>query len=150
MVQPTVQIDFFGETPPGEATRYIVSRYTQKLVEAILKDLDDYSLKINLKEKALNQLYNLIVCVEGKIQPFAEKILRHIVYKLILDEEPEIAHRVYKITELLGLYLPTEYLLPMIVAHLTDQESKQVPLFVQSCLTALSAVITNSSVKFAD
>ena len=38
----------------------------------------------------------------------------------------------------------------MIVSHLTDQESKQVPLFVQSCLTALSAVITNSSVRFAD
>ena len=67
MVQPTVQIDFFGETPPGEATRYIVSRHTQKLVEGILKDLEEYSLRINLKEKALNQLYNLIVCVEGKI-----------------------------------------------------------------------------------
>ena len=38
----------------------------------------------------------------------------------------------------------------MIVAHLTDQDSKQVPLFVQSCLVALSAVITNSSVRFAD
>ena len=63
----TVQIDFFGESPPGEATRYIVSRYTKKLVEAILRDLEEYSLKINLKEKALNQLYNLIVCVEGKI-----------------------------------------------------------------------------------
>ena len=90
------------------------------------------------------------MCVEGKIKPFAEKILRTIVYKLILDEEPQIAHRVHKIAELLGLYLPTEYMIPMIVAHLTDQESKQVPLFVQSSLTALSAVITNSSVRFAE
>lgn len=65
--QPVVKIDFFGENPPGEATRYIVGRYTNKLVEAILRDLDEYSLKVNLKEKALNQLYNLIVCVEGKI-----------------------------------------------------------------------------------
>lgn len=55
-----------------------------------------------------------------------------------------------KIAELLGLYIPTEYLLPMIVAHLTDQDSKQVPLFVQSCLVALSAVITNAGVRFAD
>ena len=65
--QPAVQIDFFGENPPGEATRYIVSRHTNKLVEAILKDLEEYSLRVNLKEKALSQLYNLIVCVEGKI-----------------------------------------------------------------------------------
>lgn len=144
-----VTIDYFGETPPGEATRYIVSRYTNKLVETILRDIDDYSLKNHLKEKALSQLYNLIVCVEVKIQPFVEKILRQIVYKLILDEEPEIANRVLRITELLGLYVPTEYLIPMIVSHLTDQESKQVPLFVQSCLSALSAVITNSSQRFA-
>lgn len=89
-----------------------------------MRDLDEYSLKINLKEKALNQLYNLIVCVEAKIQPYVEKILRQIVYKMILDEEPQIAHRVHKITELLGLYIPTEYLVPMIVTHLTDAESK--------------------------
>ena len=123
-IKPQVQIDFFGDTPPGEATRYIVGKYTQKLVEAILKDLEDYSLKQNLKEKALNQLYNLIVCVENKVQPFTEKILRQVVYKLILDEESTIAHRTLKITELLGLYIPTEYLIPMILGHLTDQESK--------------------------
>ena len=62
-----VQIDFFGDSPPGEATRYIVGKYTNKLVEAILRDLEEYSLKVNLKEKALNQLYNLIVCVENKV-----------------------------------------------------------------------------------
>ena len=52
-----------------------------------MRDIEEYSLKINLKEKALAQLYNLIVCVEAKIQPYVEKILRQIVYKLILDEE---------------------------------------------------------------
>ena len=50
----------------------------------------------------------------------------------------------------MGLYLPTDYLLPMIVSHLTDSESKSVPVFVSSCLTALSCVITLSSVRFAD
>ena len=55
-----------------------------------------------------------------------------------------------KITELLGLYIPTEYLIPMIVSHLNDQEAKQVPMFVQSCLMALSCVIINSSVNFAE
>ena len=38
----------------------------------------------------------------------------------------------------------------MCTAHLVDSESKQVPRFVSSCLTALSAVITNSSVKFGN
>jgi len=46
-------MDFFGKTPPGEATRYIVRRHTQTLVDTILKDLEEFSLKTNLKEKSL-------------------------------------------------------------------------------------------------
>lgn len=72
------------------------------------------------------------------------------IYKYILDEEPAIANRSLKICELLGLYVQTDYLLPTIVGHLTDTESKSVPRFVSSCLTALSAVITYSAVRFAD
>ena len=145
-----IQIDFFGGNPPGEATRYIVSKYTGKLVEQILKDLEEFSLKTHLKEKSLNQLYNLIVCVEAQIKPYTERILKQIIYKYILDEEPAIAHRSLKICELLGLYVQTDFILPVIVGHLTDTESKNVPRFVSSCLTALSAVITYSAVRFAD
>ena len=71
-----IQMDFFVQTPPGEATRYIVRRYTQQLVDTILKDLEEYSLKINLKEKSLCQLYNVLLCVEDDIKPFTEKMLR--------------------------------------------------------------------------
>lgn len=145
-----VKIDFFGGQPPGEATRYIVSKYTGKLVDQILKDIDEYSLKNHLKEKCLNQLYNLIVCVEGQIKPYTERILRQVIYKYILDEESAIAQRSLKICELLGLFVQADFMLPTIVAHLTDTESKNVPRFVSSCLTALSAVITYSAVRFAD
>jgi len=145
-----IQTDFFKQSSPGEASRYIVSKYTKQLVQAILQDVEDFSLKINLKEKSLNQLYNLLICVEGAIKPHCEKILKQIVYKFILDEEPGIATRVLKITELLGLYVPTDYLLPMVISHLTDNDSKSVPLFVSSSLTALSAIITHSSVRFGD
>lgn len=112
--------------------------------------MDEYSLKVHLKEKCLCQLYNLIVCVEGEIKQYTEKILKQVIYKYILDEEPAIANRSLKICELLGLYVHTDYLLPTIVGHLTDTESKNVPRFVSSCLTALSAVITYSAVRFAD
>jgi hypothetical protein len=71
-----IQIDFFGKTPPGEATRYIVRRHTQTLVDTILKDLEEFSLKTNLKEKSLCQLYNVLLCVEDDIKPFTEKVLR--------------------------------------------------------------------------
>ena len=145
-----IQIDYFGENPPGEATRYIVGKYTSQLVETILRDLDEFSLKPHLKEKSLNQLYSLIVCVEDGIKPYVEKILTKIIYKLILDEEPSIANRVLKITELFGLYIPMDFILPKIISHLTDSESRRVPLFVSSCLTAFSAIITYSSVRFAD
>ena len=112
--------------------------------------MDEFSLKPHLKEKVLNQLYSLIVCVEDGIKPHVEQILTRVVYKNILDEEAGIANRVLKITELLGLYVPMDFILPKIIAHLTDSESKSVPLFVSSCLTAFSAVITYSSIRFAD
>ena len=51
------------------------------------------------------QLYNLIVCAEGKIKPHCNQILKDVVYKLILDEEPDIAERAYKIAEVIGLYV---------------------------------------------
>lgn len=92
----------------------------------------------------------MILCVEEDIKPHTEKVLRNIIYKNILDEEPAIANRTLKIAELLGLYVPTDYILSMCTAHLVDSESKQVPRYVSSCLTALSAVITNSSVRFGN
>lgn len=94
------------------------------LVRSIMKDIQAFSLKKHLMEKSLSQLYNLIICCEHKIKPHCAEILKTIVYKLILDEEPEIAQRTYKIAELLGLYVQTDYLLPMMISHLTDQESK--------------------------
>ena len=146
----SVKIDYFGEGPPGEATRYIVSKHKSSLVDQMLRDLDEFSLKPHLKEKTLNQLYSLIVCIEDKIKPYVETILTKVIYKNILDEEPPIAERSLKIMELLGLFVPMNFILPKIIAHLTDQESKSVPLYVSSCLTAFSAVITYSSVRFAD
>ena len=68
---------------------------------------------------------------------------------MILDEEPEIAKRTYKVAELLGLYVETDFLLPMMISHLTDTESKNVPRFVSSCLTAFSAVIVFSKIRFS-
>jgi hypothetical protein len=95
--QRQVQLDFFPKGPPGESTCYIVGKHLTRLIEMILHDIDEFSLKINLKEKTLNQLYSLIVCVEGKIKPYTEKILKSVVYKMILDEEPTIAQRTEKI-----------------------------------------------------
>jgi hypothetical protein len=43
-----------------------------------------------MQEKSLCQLYNVILCVEEDIKPHTEKILRNVVYKHILNEEPGI------------------------------------------------------------
>ena len=147
-----LNFDFFKkeQIPVGPGTKYIVTKHLDGLVQKILKDVQDFSLKVNLKEKTLCQLYNLIICVEGAIKPHCAKILKDVVYKLILDEEPEIASRTYKIAELLGLYVETEFLLPMMITHLTDSESKNVPRFVSSGLTAFSAVIHHSTKRYPD
>jgi hypothetical protein len=84
-----IKTDFLEN--PGPSTKYIVKKYTNKLVDAIFKDLNEYALKIQLKEKTLCQLYSLIICVESGIKVHTEKILKNIIYKNILDEEPAIA-----------------------------------------------------------
>lgn len=80
-----IKTDFLDNL--GEGTRYIVNKYTQELVDTIFKDLNEFALKVHLKEKSLCQLYTLIVCVEDGIKPHTERILKNIIYKLILDEE---------------------------------------------------------------
>ena len=81
------------------------SHLMKDVMKGIMKDIQEFSLKKHLMEKSLCQLYNLIVCCEHKIKPHCADILKNIIYKLILDEEPEIAQRTYKIAELLGLYV---------------------------------------------
>lgn len=136
--------------PVGEGTKYVVNKHMDTLMNKIMKDLDEFSLKVNLKERTLSQLYNMIICVEAGIKPHCEKILQKVIYKLILDDEPEIKARTYKIAELLGLYVQTDFLLPMMVGHLTDSEAKNVPNFVSSGLTAFSAVIHHSTKRYPD
>ena len=85
-----------------------------------MRDIDAYSLKMQLKGKSLEQLYNLCLCVGGDIKLHCDRILKQVIYKLILDEEAEIATRVLRICELLGLNVETDFLIPMIVSHLND------------------------------
>ena len=63
---PTLKIDYFkeGSLPVGKGTKNAINRHLDALMKKILRDLSEFSLKINLKEKSLCQLYNLIVCVE--------------------------------------------------------------------------------------
>jgi len=145
-----ISLDFFTKAPPGEATRYIVKKYTGELVLTILSDIDAMSLKKEVQHKSLCQLYNLILCVEGDIKPHAEKILKAVVYKLILDDEPEVRDRTQKIGELIGLYVSTDFVFPMLLSHLNDTESRTVPRFVSACLTAISAIVCYSSIHFGE
>jgi hypothetical protein len=89
-------------------------------VDSIMRDIDAYSLKMQLKGKSLEQLYNLCLCVGGDIKLHCDRILKQVIYKLILDEEAEIATRILRICELLGLNVETDFLIPMIVSHLND------------------------------
>ena len=63
--------------------------------------------------------------------------------------ETEIGKRTYRIAELMGLYIDCSFLIPMMISHLEDSESKSVPRYVTSVLTSLAAVIKNVGVKFS-
>jgi len=123
-------VDYFDGKPPGEATQHMIKRHLNDIVKNIFKDMQAFSLKIHLKEKTLCQLYNLIVCAEGNIKPHVAHIMKDIVYKFILDEDPDISQRAYKIAELLGLYVRADYLIPLMINDLTNVESRNIPLFV--------------------
>lgn len=103
----TLKIDYWQQKdlPVGKGTNNVINRHLDALMKKIVRDLNEFSLKSNLKEKSLCQLYNLIICVESNIKPHCADILKNVIYKNILDEEPEIAQRSYKIAELLGLYV---------------------------------------------
>jgi len=73
-----------------------------------------------------------------------------VVYRLILDEEADVRNRTLKIAELLGLFVSTDYMFPMCLSHLNDVECRATPRFVSACLTALSAVIVHSSIRFGN
>lgn len=93
--------------------------------------------------------------MEGEgIKPYTEKILKSIVYRMILEEgtngESAIAYRTARIAELLGLFVDCEFLIPMMISHLHDTESKSVPRFVTSCLTAMGSVVKWSSIRYKE
>ena len=67
----SLTLDFFDGKPPGEGTRYIIRKHLDKLVKGILQDIHYLTLKANLKEKCLCQLYNLIVWAVDRIKPHA-------------------------------------------------------------------------------
>jgi hypothetical protein len=71
-----LEIEFFNGKAPGDGIKYIVRKHLDKLVQNIIKDVQLFSLKTNLKERTLCQLYNLIVCAEDKIKPFCNDILK--------------------------------------------------------------------------
>ena len=50
-----MQIDFFAskDLPVGPGTKYVVTKHMDNLVEKLFKDLDEFSLKVNLKERTL-------------------------------------------------------------------------------------------------
>ena len=49
-----LELDFFSTgSMPGDGTKYVVRKHLATLIAKILKDLQEFSLKVNLKEKCL-------------------------------------------------------------------------------------------------
>lgn len=73
-----------------------------------------------------------------------------VIYKYVLEEDPQIVKRCLKIAGLLGKFINTSVILPLVISHLTDKESKNLPRYVSSCLAVLSEVISNLSAQSLD
>jgi len=55
MSSSTLKIDYFSEKdiPVGAGAKWVINRHLSTLVKNILRDLKEFSLKSNLKEKSL-------------------------------------------------------------------------------------------------
>jgi len=50
-----LKIDFFKEKdlPVGSGTKWVINKHLNSIIKNILRDLSEFSLKLNLKEKSL-------------------------------------------------------------------------------------------------
>ncbi len=114
-----------------------------------------FNLRAHCISSGLNKIYSLIVCCgckfgENKSKGSMLADALKVVYKYILEEDPELVRRCLKIAGLLGRFMDTNVLLPMLISHLTDKESKNRPIYVSSCLAVLSEVVANISAQTLD
>ncbi len=132
----------------GEGAKYIIRKNMRAILDATLEDIMNFKQPNNLKVKSLSVLYHLIKACGSQLEPFIDKILNSLYGRI--DEDEEIIKQCENIASILGLTIDQGVLIPLLIRHINELESKQTYQPMNSRLKILSNIlqkITNISIE---
>lgn len=130
----------------GEGAKYLIRKNMRGILDATLEEINNFKLANNLKIKSLSILFHLIKACGSQLEPFMDRILNSL-YSRIEDDE-EIIKQCDNIANIIGLTIDQDILIPLIIKHIKELESKHTFQPLNSRLRILSNVlqkITNIS-----
>jgi len=130
----------------GDGAKYIIRKNMRAILDATLDDIMNFKQANNLKVKSLCVLYHLIKACGSQLEPFTDKILNSLYGRI--DEDEELIKQCENIANILGLTIEQGILIPLLIKHINELESKQTFQPLNSRLKILSNIlqkITNIS-----
>lgn len=130
----------------GDGAKYIIRKNMRAILDATLEDIMNFKQPNNLKVKSLSVLYYLIKACGSQLEPFCDKILNSLYGRI--DEDEEIIKQCENIANILGLTIDQGILIPLMIKHINELESKHTYQPLNSRLKILSNIlqkITNIS-----
>lgn len=130
----------------GEGAKYLIRKNMRAILDATLEDIMNFKQPNNLKVKSLCVLYHLIKACGSQLEPFTDKILNSLYGRI--DDDEQIIKQCENIANILGLTIEQGILIPLLIRHIHELESKHTFQPLNSRLKILSNIlqkITNIS-----
>lgn len=111
--------------PVKEATKYLIQRNSQQLIEICLRELNEFQNTNATKFSNLIQLQNILVISEGKSLSQVDAILRTLYKQYFNFDDATFQEAMEKVAAILGVVTPGDVLFPLIISHIQEEEKKQ-------------------------
>lgn len=105
-----------------ENAKYLIKKNMKGILEIVLEDINNFKQPTNLKIKSLSVLNNLIKACGSALEPYVDRILNSIYNRF--EEEEEINKQLENIANMLGLTIEQNILIPLVLKHISELESK--------------------------
>jgi hypothetical protein len=133
-----------------EGAKYLIKKNMKGILEIVLEDVNNFKQPLNLKIKSLSVLNNLIKACGSSLENYVDKILNSIYNKF--EEDEEFNKQLENVANMLGLTIDQSIIIPILLKHIQEIESKNSFQPLLSRLKILSYIlqkvtnITNESV----
>ncbi len=126
-----------------QGAKYIIRKNMKSILESSLEDILNFKQPNNLKVKSLCVLFHLIKACGTQLEPFSDKILNSLYGRI--DEDEELIKQCENIANILGLTIDQGVLIPLLIKHIYELESKQTFQPLNSRLKILSNILQKIS-----